>query len=602
MQMSQTVARISDGAVELGGRPILRGIDVSVSPGEVVAVLGANGSGKSTLVRTMLGLVAARRGEVELFDTPLGEFRDWQRVGFVPQRVSAASGVPASVREVVASGRLSHRRPFLPQRRADREAIEAAIEAVGLAAQARDRVSTLSGGQQQRVLIARAMAGVPDLLVLDEPTAGVDAPSQQAFADALRSIVDRGATIVLVAHELGPLGAAGGPRTGDARRSRGVRRTADRRLHRRGRAQRPPPPRPAPALGRARSRRRRTAGPDPGAGAGTMNLLSYDFMVRALLGALFTGLAAPAVGTYLVQRRLSLMGDGIGHIAVTGVALGLLTGTSPTLTAVIVAVIGATVIELVRLSGRATGDVALALLFYGGIAGGVLLTGIAGQSAATLNIYLFGSITTISPTDVWVTAALALVVVFLAVGLSPQLFAVAQDQEFARVAGLNVRLYNLLVAVMAAVTVTVAMRTVGLLLVSALMVVPVATSQQVARGFRTTLFSAMAIGMVVSLGGVTFSAYVNAAPGATIVLLALAGFVVAYPVGVLLRRRQRLASPFPEAVDPFTLHDEHTSVPEEHAHQHGDDCGHAAVPHGDHVDYVHDGHRHAPHGAHYDEH
>ena len=226
-----------------------------------------------------------------------------------------------------------------------------------------------------------------------------------------------------------------------------------------------------------------------------MSLLSYDFMIRALLGALFTGLAAPAVGTYLVQRRLSLMGDGIGHIAVTGVALGLLTGTSPTLTAVIVAVIGAVLIELVRLSGRASGDVALALLFYGGIAGGVLLTGIAGQSAATLNTYLFGSITTISPADVWVTAGLAFVVVVLAVGLAPQLFAVAQDEEFAQVAGLRVRFYNLLVSVMAAVTVTVAMRTVGLLLVSALMVVPVATSQQLTRSFRTTLVAAMAIGM-----------------------------------------------------------------------------------------------------------
>jgi zinc transport system ATP-binding protein len=125
----------------------------------------------------------------------------------VPQRVSASSGVPASVREVVSSGRLSRRRPFLPLRRADREAVDEAITAVGLEQQARDRVSTLSGGQQQRVLIARALAGVPDLMVLDEPTAGVDVPSQQAFADALRAIVDLGATIVLVAHELGPLGA-----------------------------------------------------------------------------------------------------------------------------------------------------------------------------------------------------------------------------------------------------------------------------------------------------------------------------------------------------------------------------------------------------------
>ena len=330
-----------------------------------------------------------------------------------------------------------------------------------------------------------------------------------------------------------------------------------------------------------------------------MSILGYDFVIRALLGALFTGLAAPAVGTYLVQRRLALMGDGIGHVAVTGVALGLLTGTSPTITAVVVAVLGATLIEVIRARGRTSGDVALALLFYGGIAGGVLITGLAGQTAATLNTYLFGSITTISATDVWVTIGLATVVVGLAVGLSPQLFAVAQDAEFATVAGLRVRGYTMLASVMAAVTVTVAMRTVGLLLVSALMVVPVATAQQVTRGFRATLLSAMALGTLASLGGVTVSAFVDVAPGATIVLLALAGFAAAYPVGLWLRRRQRLRRPF--AADPHASHD-HTLVPEDHGHEHGEDCGHPAVPHGDHVDYVHDGHRHAPHGSHYDEH
>lgn len=332
-----------------------------------------------------------------------------------------------------------------------------------------------------------------------------------------------------------------------------------------------------------------------------MNLLSYDFVVRALLAALFTGLAAPAVGTYLVQRRLALMGDGIGHIAVTGVALGLLTGTSPTVTAVIVSALGAIVIEVIREQGRANGDVALALLFYGGIAGGVLLIGLGGQSAALLNSYLFGSILSVSPSDVWVTVVLAAVVVFVAVGLSPQLFAVAQDQEFARVAGLNVRVYNILVAVMAAVTVTVAMRTVGLLLVSALMVVPVATSQQLTRGFRTTLFAAMALGTVASLAGVTVSAYVDVAPGATIVLLALAGFLLAWPVGLHLRRRQRMNEPFAVPVEG-PQQAEHTVVPEEHEHEHSETCGHLAVAHGDHVDYVHDGHRHAPHGSHYDEH
>jgi zinc transport system permease protein len=141
------------------------------------------------------------------------------------------------------------------------------------------------------------------------------------------------------------------------------------------------------------------------------------------------------------------------------------------------------------------------------------------------------------------------------------------------------------------------------------MVVPVATSQQVTRAFRATLASAMVLGMLASVGGVVLSSYVGfgaeslgVAPGATIVLLSLAGFAAAYPVGVWLRRRRRLALPFTEPVDPFPLSAEHTAVPEDHGHEHGRECGHPAVPHGDHVDYVHDGHRHAPHGGHYDEH
>ena len=133
------------------------------------------------------------------------------------------------------------------------------------------------------------------------------------------------------------------------------------------------------------------------------------------------------------------MGDGIGHVAITGVALGLLTGTAPVLTAVAVAIVGATAIELDPGPRPASGDVALALLFYGGIAGGVLLIGLAGQGAATLNTYLFGSLTTVSPTDLWVVVGLAIAVLVIAVGLAPQLFAVCQDEEYARVAGLPVR-------------------------------------------------------------------------------------------------------------------------------------------------------------------
>ncbi|MFI6266322.1 metal ABC transporter ATP-binding protein [Micromonospora sp. NPDC051006] len=203
--MNPPVITVEHGAVGYDGRPVLRDVSLRVTAGEVVAVLGANGSGKSTLVRAVLGLVPLTGGSVTLFDRPLRRFRQWERVGYVPQRLGAGGGVPATVREVVASGRLARRGFFRPPGAADRAAVDLALRAVGLADRAGDPVATLSGGQQQRTLIARALAGRPELLVLDEPTAGVDAASQEAFAGALREFVADGGTVLLVAHELGPL-------------------------------------------------------------------------------------------------------------------------------------------------------------------------------------------------------------------------------------------------------------------------------------------------------------------------------------------------------------------------------------------------------------
>ncbi len=203
--MSTPVITVTGAAIGYEGRAVLRDISLTVTTGEVVAVLGANGSGKSTLTRAVLGLVPLSSGSVKLFDQPARRFRQWHRIGYVPQRLGAGGGVPATVREVVAAGRLARRGILRPPGRADRRAVEAALAAVGLADRTGDPVSTLSGGQQQRVLIARALAGEPELLILDEPTAGVDAASQEAFAGALQKFVAGGGTVLLVAHELGPL-------------------------------------------------------------------------------------------------------------------------------------------------------------------------------------------------------------------------------------------------------------------------------------------------------------------------------------------------------------------------------------------------------------
>ena len=198
------VVELHGVSVAYDGRTALSGVDLRVDAGEVVAVLGANGSGKSTLVKAVVGLLPLTTGELALFGTPLGRFRAWTRLGYVPQRAGATTGVPATVREVVSTGRLAVT-GLRRSRPDDRRAVDNAIRAVGLADRAGDSVGTLSGGQQQRVLIARALTCDPELLVLDEPTAGVDVASQHALADTLHGLVEHGTTVVLVAHELGPM-------------------------------------------------------------------------------------------------------------------------------------------------------------------------------------------------------------------------------------------------------------------------------------------------------------------------------------------------------------------------------------------------------------
>ncbi len=332
-----------------------------------------------------------------------------------------------------------------------------------------------------------------------------------------------------------------------------------------------------------------------------IEILRYPFMQRALLAALLTGIIAPAIGIYIVQRRLSLLGDGLGHVAIAGVGLALLTSHAPVPWAVAVCVAGAVSVEILRQRGKATGDVGLAILFYGGLAAGVLMSGIAGAGAGALAQYLFGSLTTVTRADLHLVAALAVVVLVPTLGLAPQLFAVTSDEEFARVQGLRVRFYNIVIVVLAAITVTLAMRTVGLLLVSALMVVPVAAAHNLVRGFYASLVCAMAVGVVVAVGGAAASYYADTPPGALIVVLAIGVFALSWPLSLVLTRRRKVAPVLPELVDddePMASHE----VAERHEHQHYPGCGHPSVQHGDHTDFIHEGHRHASHADHYDEH
>lgn len=251
-----------------------------------------------------------------------------------------------------------------------------------------------------------------------------------------------------------------------------------------------------------------------------------EYMQLALVAGLVVGTCAPLIGMFLVQKRLALMGDGIGHVAFAGVAAGLLVDVWPIWTALVFAVAGAVAIEWLRARGRATGDLALALLFYSGIAGGVVLTGLAGSLNASTLQYLFGSILTVSRGDAVTIALLGLVIVTTAVVCWRALLALILDEESARVGGLPVDGLNLLLAALAAVTVVAGMRVVGVLLVAALMVLPVGAAQRLGRSFLQTLVVASAVGAVSAVLGLTFARVWELAPGGTIVLVAASVFVV----------------------------------------------------------------------------
>jgi zinc transport system permease protein len=265
-------------------------------------------------------------------------------------------------------------------------------------------------------------------------------------------------------------------------------------------------------------------------------MLASPLMQRGLVAALLIGLTAPVVGTYLVQRRMALLGDGIGHMALTGVAMGWLAGSATGLGsndllavpgAIVASLVGAVLVDAVRTRGRTSGDVALALLFYGGIAGGVLLIGVAGGTAANLTGYLFGSIATLTPLDVWLSAGLAALILAVGLGLRPALFVLCHDEEYAATSGLPARALNLTVAVVAALTVSVSMLVVGVLLVSAVMIVPVATAQLLTRSFAATMHLAMGIGATVCVAGLAVTWFHPLSPGATIVVLAIGLYLLA---------------------------------------------------------------------------
>jgi len=195
---------VVDLTVAIGQTVVLQDINLNVDSGQTVVLLGGNGSGKTTLLRGILGLLPHQAGQVRLFGQPLADFRQWVRIGYVPQHGAVNIGA-ATIEEIVASGRLPHRRPFHGLNHNDRQAISGALSTVHLSHLANQPMGNLSGGQRQRALIARALATQPDLVILDEPMAGLDTASQDDLAEVLQVLKANGKAILIVLHELGPM-------------------------------------------------------------------------------------------------------------------------------------------------------------------------------------------------------------------------------------------------------------------------------------------------------------------------------------------------------------------------------------------------------------
>ena len=258
-----------------------------------------------------------------------------------------------------------------------------------------------------------------------------------------------------------------------------------------------------------------------------MSIFEPQFMRYAFAAGAIVGVLAPTVGFFLVQRRMSLIGDGIGHVAFAGVAAGYLIGVSPVATALVFAVAGATAIEWLRFRQRAAGDQALALVFYVGIAAGVVMISSAGALNANLFTFLFGSILTVTRGELLTISALGLASLAVLAVLYRGLIAVAVDEEGARVGGLPVAALNVTIAALAAVTVGISMRVVGVLLIAALMVLPVIAASRLAWSVASTIALSLALGAFAAVAGVVLAYYGNLAPGGSVVLVAAATYAAA---------------------------------------------------------------------------
>ncbi len=263
-------------------------------------------------------------------------------------------------------------------------------------------------------------------------------------------------------------------------------------------------------------------------------IFQYSFMIRAFMAGIMIALTAPLIGHFLVIRRFSLIADTLSHVALAGVAIGLITGTTPLVSTVILTVIASLAIEKLRVSNKLPGDAVLAMFLPGGLALSIVLLSLAHGFNANLFSYLFGSITTVRDSEIWLILGLGIATVVTLVILQKKLLYAAFDEESASVGGVRVGVVNIALMVLTAITVSLAMRVVGVLLIGALMVIPVVTSIQIAKSFRQSLYLSVVFALLSVVTGLVLAYYLNLPGGGAIVLVSLGIFTT---VAVFGRRK-----------------------------------------------------------------
>ncbi|QNK55475.1 metal ABC transporter permease [Paenibacillus sp. PAMC21692] len=250
-----------------------------------------------------------------------------------------------------------------------------------------------------------------------------------------------------------------------------------------------------------------------------MEILTSEFFQKALLGGLFIGITAPLVGLFLVLRRLSMIGDTLSHVAIAGVALGFLTGVYPLVAGIVFSIAASFAIEKLRKAYKTYAELSLAIIMSGGIALASILFTLGQSYSMNVNSYLFGSIYTLNSTDLWIIGGVTGAVLIVIGTQVKELFLLTFDEEAAAVSGLPVRFYNVMISVLTALIISVSIKIVGALLVSALLTIPAACSLIIARSFKQSVIAVVVIGEFALLFGLIIAGVWNLAPGGTIVLL-----------------------------------------------------------------------------------